>query len=1525
MFLRRHNPHQSGPQHRKSDFPTLGIEQLEVRVVLSADPIFSPTVQLEIDPAQYEAGSILVRTLDDQPFAIEQIGEVINKAAAGTQGANPIRDLGAGWHRVELPSEVALEDALALYQACPNVVYAEPNYVLSVTQLPDDTRFSEMWGLENTGQTLGKIDADIDADYAWDVTTGSGETVVAVIDTGINYNHPDLAANMWVNSGEIPGDGLDNDQNGYRDDLHGYDFVNNDGDPMDDQGHGTHVAGTIGAAGNNGLGVTGINWDVQLMGLKFLDGSGFGTSENAIKAINYAVENGADIINASWGGDPFSQALYDAIAAAGAADVVFVAAAGNGNLLGIGQNNDAIDFYPSGYDLENILAVAATDHNDNLAGFSNYGATTVDLAAPGVGILSTTLIGYGLSTGTSMAAPHVAGVAALLHDLHPDWSAEQIIQEILDSADPLPNLQGLVASGGRLNTATAVGNPAPPPPPPPPVPLPSFEDFQDGQSSMIAQTGNWSASSQRYTTTPAVEDPTFVSISLLSLADPLPSNVEIRTVMEADLGRFEIFGIPLTNHLTNGYIVYDYTDTDNFKFAGADIHAGLWVLGQRVAGSWQIDSQLAEAILPDVQYDLRLLIENDTQVALIVDGVQKLTTDYGSSVILGGVGVAARDGTSHFDDLLVQQYVTPVPTTLPLEEDLRDGLAENFRPELGAWVVDQGRYEGIAGQFHDAVSLVQFSDPLPTNLQILTTLNANDATDGKLSNGFTIFDYQNPSDFKFAGAYVGADYWLIGHRTADGWVEYATLTETIDPLTDYALEVRLEGQSATVIVDGQTKLSHTFDDLLTDGNVGFGTSRAQARLDNIEILEFVPPPPPPPPPSGTLPISEDFDDGLADYFEAQAGTWTVESGRYRVVPAPDQAGLSTLRVDGALPTNVELVATINADPGSVGRLSNAFTVFDYHDPLDFKFAGAYVGADYWLIGHRTASGWVEYATFDERIDASTDYDLTVRLQDDTATLLVNGSEKVSYTFGETIVDGSVGLATSNALASFDDVELVEYVLPPPPPPPPSGTLPISEDFDDGLADFFEPQTGTWTVESGRYRVVPAPDQAGLSTLRVDGALPTNVELVATINADPGSVGRLSNAFTVFDYHDPLDFKFAGAYVGADYWLIGHRTASGWVEYATFDERIDASTDYDLTVRLQDDTATLLVNGSEKVSYTFGETIVDGSVGLATSNALASFDDVELVEYVLPPPPPPPPSGTLPISEDFDDGVADYFEAQAGTWTVQSGRYQVVPVLDQQGISTLRLAEPLPADVEILATINADDLTPGRFSNGFVIFDYQSPTDFKFAGAYVASNTWVIGHRTTSGWVNDVEVIESISAGTDYNLQVIVQGNQVRLLADGGEKLSRQYSDILTDGQAGIGTSDALTFFDNVQVRAYAPQTLSVASTALRVSEPTEKRNTLAPLVQTLREELLSELADALPLVPVDVVPGEELTLPRILNTEAPRGLRALASATLASVQDEISSREEVFAEYDGRRFGQLSFLAGDLAEELLAAFAQDWR
>ncbi len=322
---------------------------------------------------------------------------------------------------------------------------------------PNDPHFADQWALNNLGTDGGKERADLDALEAWQTTKGSEEVVVAVLDSGVDYTHVDLKANMWFRPENLPA--YVDDQLGTYNDLNGYNGTDSIKDPMDDNGHGTHCAGIIGAEGNNGEGVTGINWTVKIMPLKFLGRGGFGSTNDAIEAINYAIDrkkNGVNlrVISASWGSTSKSKALEDTIRAAGEAGILFVAAAGNDS-----SNNDKRAHYPSNYDLPNVISVAALDRTDGLASFSNYGVKTVHVAAPGKEILSTWLgDNYREASGTSMATPYVSGVAALIVANEPNISMEKLRARLLGTVDKIDALDGKVETGGRICAANALSN-----------------------------------------------------------------------------------------------------------------------------------------------------------------------------------------------------------------------------------------------------------------------------------------------------------------------------------------------------------------------------------------------------------------------------------------------------------------------------------------------------------------------------------------------------------------------------------------------------------------------------------------------------------------------------------------------------------------------------------------------------------------------------------------------------------------------------------------------------------------------------------------------------------------------------------------------------------------------------------------------------------------------------------------------------------------------------------------------------------
>jgi subtilisin family serine protease len=403
------------------------------------------------------SGEIIVRFARNVSWARRQA----KMAARSATIAN--RFMEVDLDHVKLPPGKDVQAALDELKGDPEVDFAQPNYVYhAVAGAPNDPFWlnNTLWGLQK-----------ISAQQAWAaVGGGNGSVIIADIDTGVDYTHPDLAANMWKNPGEIAGNGLDDDGNGYVDDVFGIDTINHDSNPIDDNGHGTHTSGTIAGVGNNATGVVGVNWNAKILACKFLNSGGSGTDVGAIECLNYIValkQRGQNIrvTSNSWGtdrGGQISTAMKSAFDAAGAVNILNICAAGNA-----GTNNDAQPFDPASFTSPSIVSVAASDQGDARASWSNYGATSVDLAAPGVSIYSTIPGGYDYMSGTSMAAPHVAGAAALLASLDPTLTADNLKVLLMQNVDVQPQWAGVVASGGRLNVYKAVSALVPPAPPPP--------------------------------------------------------------------------------------------------------------------------------------------------------------------------------------------------------------------------------------------------------------------------------------------------------------------------------------------------------------------------------------------------------------------------------------------------------------------------------------------------------------------------------------------------------------------------------------------------------------------------------------------------------------------------------------------------------------------------------------------------------------------------------------------------------------------------------------------------------------------------------------------------------------------------------------------------------------------------------------------------------------------------------------------------------------------------------------------------
>ena len=454
MSIRRLTESPNGPQTIRQSVLRISIALL---LVLAGFPLLSLSLKASLSkpstPLQpHVEGRLLVRPLADA--APEALTNLFNQLEAKVAREFPMLDNLQLWI---LGPQSSVVEALTLCLRSGLFDLAEPDYLVYSTTSPNDPSFTDgnLWHLDNTAFRGGTSDADINATEGWSIRHDAESVIVGIVDTGARYTHEDLRNNMWRNPNEIPGNGIDDDQNGYIDDIHGINAIHDNGDPSDDAGHGTHVAGILGAVGNNGIGVSGVAWKVQIMPLRFLNRFGEGATSDAIQCINYAVANGAKVINTSWGSNAFSGSLNGAISLALQADVIVVAAAGNER-----RNNDVTPLYPASFNQNNLLSVAATTNRDVLAGYSNYGAGSVDLAAPGDAILSTwdsSDRSYQTTSGTSMSSPLVAGAAALMRAHFPAASASEIAARIIATTDPLPSLRGRCVSEGRLNLALSLG------------------------------------------------------------------------------------------------------------------------------------------------------------------------------------------------------------------------------------------------------------------------------------------------------------------------------------------------------------------------------------------------------------------------------------------------------------------------------------------------------------------------------------------------------------------------------------------------------------------------------------------------------------------------------------------------------------------------------------------------------------------------------------------------------------------------------------------------------------------------------------------------------------------------------------------------------------------------------------------------------------------------------------------------------------------------------------------------------------
>ncbi|MCA9041546.1 MAG: VCBS repeat-containing protein, partial [Planctomycetaceae bacterium] len=821
----------------------------------------------------------------------------------------------------------------------------------------------------------------------------------------------------------------------------------------------------------------------------------------------------------------------------------------------------------------------------------------------------------------------------------------------------------------------------------------------------------------------------------------------------------------------------------------------------------------------DGDLDLLLSKSSEPNTLWLNDGNGNFTDSgqrLGSNITLGG-GIGDLDGDGDLDyvstnynqanQVWLNENVS-LPYAQDFENDTWQGLVIN-KPQNFSFVEVTGNTKfqadnsGLTGL---SAAVIDSLTDLPSTFEMSIEMTGLSGADRWL-DGFLIFDYKSPTDFKYAGMFIGQNEWVIGHYQGNFGNKVVNSTMQIDPDTEYLVHLRVEGSTAYLTVNNKRVVERTFSSPLNAGQAGFGSFNAVTCFDNFEIGAEVATGAP-----SDLPYMEDFEDGTADQIAYYGGQrWSIQDtfgNKNLFFGGGGNFGLGVAYLDNEfpLPETFEITADVTSYYAP-GFFNDGFIVFDYQSPTDFKYVGMFVGQDIWFIGHYQGNFGNRIATASYELNSDQSYKMLVKIDGDTVSLSVDTFPIVSGTFTNGIGDGKVGFAGYNSRTAFDNIEIALNVQGGKP-----DTLPYFDDFEDREAQrlYFNnrPYWGFTTGETNKYMrantsYLTDPNKyLALSYFPMDPTTaPSQIEAKAKISAKNGQSSE-HNGYITFDYKNDTDFKYAGFNADTNQWVIGHYQGNfsnilAMVDWDDTSRTIDVNQFYDVEVLLNGSTASLTVDDEFIVSHDFGVALNQGGIGLATYHAFTWFDDFSITDVT----PPPAPLYTPPVeSVNF----ASSSESDSTSVTIDTTGN------DSLGIE---LTGSTSSAFEFSVDLQTFD-SPGDAQNGFVIFDYKNENDFKYAGLFAGHNQWLIGHYQ-GNWGNRLAQVDwdalsrTINAGQTYHLQVEVNGSDVLLTVDGEEILSASFADDVTTGSVGLAAENAHTEFSNLHLESLESNGISL--------------------------------------------------------------------------------------------------------------------